>query len=116
MQIAAPGHHPVCLLLPILSCASSHARIRQLSMDGLWYHSLPQLQCLSLSLCVPLQGIYAECASVLYNEIDYIKEGRNADKFRWGLRANFPQPTFLHCFLALCGHLSSQQAGQYRNA
>jgi predicted unusual protein kinase regulating ubiquinone biosynthesis (AarF/ABC1/UbiB family) len=29
-----------------------------------------------------LQGIYEECASVLYDEIDYIKEGRNADRFR----------------------------------
>lgn len=28
------------------------------------------------------QGIYEECASVLYDEIDYIKEGRNADRFR----------------------------------
>jgi hypothetical protein len=26
------------------------------------------------------QGIYQECASVLYDEIDYINEGRNADR------------------------------------
>jgi predicted unusual protein kinase regulating ubiquinone biosynthesis (AarF/ABC1/UbiB family) len=26
------------------------------------------------------QGIYEECASVLYEEIDYINEGRNADR------------------------------------
>jgi predicted unusual protein kinase regulating ubiquinone biosynthesis (AarF/ABC1/UbiB family) len=29
--------------------------------------------------CV-LQGIYQECAQVLYDEIDYINEGRNADR------------------------------------
>eukprot|EP00879_Flechtneria_rotunda_P001676 GHRR01001836.1.p1 GENE.GHRR01001836.1~~GHRR01001836.1.p1 ORF type:complete len:739 (+),score=239.78 GHRR01001836.1:270-2486(+) len=28
------------------------------------------------------KGIYQECATVLYDEIDYIKEGRNADRFR----------------------------------
>lgn len=27
-----------------------------------------------------LQGIYQECAEVLYDEIDYINEGRNADR------------------------------------
>jgi predicted unusual protein kinase regulating ubiquinone biosynthesis (AarF/ABC1/UbiB family) len=33
-----------------------------------------------------LQGIYVECASVLYDEIDYINEGRNADRFRRNFR------------------------------
>lgn len=33
-----------------------------------------------------LQGIYAECATVLYDEIDYINEGRNADRFRRNFR------------------------------
>ncbi|GAX86017.1 hypothetical protein CEUSTIGMA_g13432.t1 [Chlamydomonas eustigma] len=28
------------------------------------------------------KGIYQECASVLYQEIDYINEGRNSDRFR----------------------------------
>jgi len=28
------------------------------------------------------KGIYQECAQVLYQEIDYINEGRNSDKFR----------------------------------
>jgi hypothetical protein len=28
-----------------------------------------------------LQGIYQECAAVLYDEIDYINEGRNADRY-----------------------------------
>lgn len=32
------------------------------------------------------KGIYQECAQVLYEEIDYIKEGRNADKFRRNFR------------------------------
>jgi len=27
-----------------------------------------------------VQGIYQECATVLYDEIDYINEGRNADR------------------------------------
>ncbi len=27
-------------------------------------------------------GIYAECAAILYQEIDYIAEGRNADRWR----------------------------------
>ncbi|XP_024524239.1 protein ACTIVITY OF BC1 COMPLEX KINASE 7, chloroplastic [Selaginella moellendorffii] len=31
-------------------------------------------------------GIYDECATVLYREIDYINEGRNADKFRRDFR------------------------------
>jgi predicted unusual protein kinase regulating ubiquinone biosynthesis (AarF/ABC1/UbiB family) len=30
----------------------------------------------------PPQGIYEECAAVLYKEIDYVNEGRNADRFR----------------------------------
>lgn len=29
-----------------------------------------------------LKGIYLECAKILYEEIDYILEGRNADRFR----------------------------------
>jgi hypothetical protein len=29
------------------------------------------------------QAIYAECAEVLYDEIDYINEGRNADRCVW---------------------------------
>lgn len=32
------------------------------------------------------KGIYAECAEVLYDEIDYINEGRNADRFRRNFR------------------------------
>ncbi|KAF8066232.1 ABC1K7 [Scenedesmus sp. PABB004] len=32
------------------------------------------------------KGIYQECATVLYDEIEYIKEGRNADKFRRNFR------------------------------
>jgi hypothetical protein len=32
------------------------------------------------------QGIYQECAQVLYEEIDYINEGRNADRFRRNFR------------------------------
>ncbi|KAF5837683.1 ABC1 family-domain-containing protein [Dunaliella salina] len=32
------------------------------------------------------RGIYQECASVLYDEIDYINEGRNADRFRRNFR------------------------------
>ena len=31
-------------------------------------------------------GIYKECADILYQEIDYINEGRNADKFRRNFR------------------------------
>lgn len=31
-------------------------------------------------------GIYDECAMILYQEIDYINEGRNADKFRRDFR------------------------------
>ena len=33
------------------------------------------------------KGIYSECAAVLYQEIDYLNEGRNADRFRWGAEA-----------------------------
>lgn len=29
-----------------------------------------------------LKGIHAECCTILYQEIDYINEGRNADRFR----------------------------------
>ncbi|KXZ50166.1 hypothetical protein GPECTOR_17g802 [Gonium pectorale] len=36
------------------------------------------------------KGIYAECASVLYQEIDYLNEGRNADRFRRNFRADAP--------------------------
>lgn len=40
-------------------------------------------------------GIYEECASILYQEIDYINEGRNADRFRRDFRnfkwARIPQ-------------------------
>ncbi|WIA14007.1 hypothetical protein OEZ85_002567 [Tetradesmus obliquus] len=32
------------------------------------------------------KGIYQECAAVLYDEIDYINEGRNADRFRRNFR------------------------------
>jgi len=32
------------------------------------------------------KGIYKECANVLYDEIDYINEGRNADRFRRNFR------------------------------
>ncbi|MEW5309310.1 MAG: hypothetical protein WDW38_001205 [Sanguina aurantia] len=32
------------------------------------------------------KGIFDECASVLYQEIDYINEGRNADRFRRNFR------------------------------
>jgi len=32
------------------------------------------------------RGIYQECATVLYDEIDYINEGRNADRFRRNFR------------------------------
>lgn len=42
---------------------------------------LPTSQPVSLLCCVCTQGIYQECATVLYDEIDYINEGRNAD--RW---------------------------------
>ncbi len=28
------------------------------------------------------RGIYAECAKILWEEVDYINEGRNADRFR----------------------------------
>ncbi|KAF5741364.1 hypothetical protein HS088_TW10G00361 [Tripterygium wilfordii] len=31
-------------------------------------------------------GIYEECSTILYQEIDYINEGRNADKFRRDFR------------------------------
>jgi hypothetical protein len=31
-------------------------------------------------------GIYKECAQILYEEIDYINEGRNADRFRRNFR------------------------------
>ncbi|MCO5610145.1 hypothetical protein L7F22_064380 [Adiantum nelumboides] len=31
-------------------------------------------------------GIYEECATILYQEIDYINEGRNADRFRMDFR------------------------------
>ncbi|OWM62816.1 hypothetical protein CDL15_Pgr020110 [Punica granatum] len=31
-------------------------------------------------------GIYEECATILYQEIDYINEGKNADKFRRDFR------------------------------
>eukprot|EP00271_Cylindrocystis_brebissonii_P009273 TRINITY_DN2399_c0_g3_i7.p1 TRINITY_DN2399_c0_g3~~TRINITY_DN2399_c0_g3_i7.p1 ORF type:complete len:801 (-),score=132.93 TRINITY_DN2399_c0_g3_i7:801-3203(-) len=31
-------------------------------------------------------GIYEECATILYQEIDYINEGRNADRFRSDFR------------------------------
>lgn len=31
-------------------------------------------------------GIYEECATILYQEIDYINEGRNADRFRRDFR------------------------------
>lgn len=31
-------------------------------------------------------GIYKECAEILYQEIDYINEGRNADRFRRNFR------------------------------
>ncbi|GIL68808.1 hypothetical protein Vafri_22040 [Volvox africanus] len=34
------------------------------------------------------KGIYQECASVLYQEIDYLNEGRNADRFRRNFRAD----------------------------
>lgn len=32
-------------------------------------------------------GIYKECATILYKEIDYINEGRNADRFRRNFRS-----------------------------
>lgn len=32
-------------------------------------------------------GIYKECAAILYKEIDYINEGRNADRFRRNFRS-----------------------------
>ena len=32
-------------------------------------------------------GIYTECATILYQEIDYINEGRNADRFRRNFQA-----------------------------
>lgn len=32
------------------------------------------------------KGIYQECAKILYEEIDYINEGRNADRFRRNFR------------------------------
>ncbi|XP_024397314.1 protein ACTIVITY OF BC1 COMPLEX KINASE 7, chloroplastic [Physcomitrium patens] len=31
-------------------------------------------------------GIYEECATILYQEIDYLREGRNADRFRRDFR------------------------------
>ena len=31
-------------------------------------------------------GIYQECAQVLYKEVDYIGEGRSADRFRRNFR------------------------------
>lgn len=31
-------------------------------------------------------GIYDECATILYQEIDYLNEGRNADRFRRDFR------------------------------
>ncbi|PNW79848.1 hypothetical protein CHLRE_08g369150v5 [Chlamydomonas reinhardtii] len=34
------------------------------------------------------KGIYSECAAVLYQEIDYLNEGRNADRFRRNFRAD----------------------------
>lgn len=33
-----------------------------------------------------LTGVYKECAKILYEEIDYIGEGRNADRFRRNFR------------------------------
>ncbi|KAG2482100.1 hypothetical protein HYH03_018956 [Edaphochlamys debaryana] len=36
------------------------------------------------------KGIYQECASVLYQEIDYLNEGRNADRFRRNFRTDAP--------------------------
>ncbi|PRW20222.1 putative aarF domain-containing kinase chloroplastic [Chlorella sorokiniana] len=33
------------------------------------------------------KGIYQECAKILYEEIDYINEGRNADRFRRNFRS-----------------------------
>ena len=33
-------------------------------------------------LCHACRGIYAECAKILWEEVDYINEGRNADRFR----------------------------------
>ena len=44
-------------------------------------------------------GIYDECATILYKEIDYIAEGRSAD--RWGVWAGCRQSCC--CLLLMAG-------------
>ena len=68
----------------MFSCGSFarwHAGATERSLPASWKPDLG----IFLHVCL-LQGIYSECASVLYNEIDYIKEGRNADRFRCALQ------------------------------
>ena len=47
-----------------------------------WRPEVPAFASETQQLICYCRGIYAECAKILWEEVDYINEGRNADRFR----------------------------------
>lgn len=75
--------------------ASSQAQVQRPGLKRLFDLDLENLKLVAAQLdkgddgagVRDFTGIYNECAAVLYQEIDYIGEGRNADRFRRNFRA-----------------------------